>query len=203
VRRGRWFLPEAPDVRGLLRRQSAVTIEGIEAFAAWAAGDAAAEARIVSAVERATGARRELLGALRAAFITPMEPEDVFALSRGIDRVLSAAHSVVVESDVLDCPPDESVAVMAGLIAEAVRALGAAIEHLGIDGDAATASADVALTVTRRLESSYRLGMAALLDVDERSARIGGRELYRRCNHIGELVVEVAERVVYAVVKEA
>ena len=44
--------------------------------------------------------------------------------------------------------------------------------------------------------------MAALLEVDERSARIAGRELFRRCARIGDLVVDVAERVIYAVVKQ-
>jgi hypothetical protein len=39
VRRGRWFLPDTPDVLGLLRRQVAVTIEGMDAFVAWAGGD--------------------------------------------------------------------------------------------------------------------------------------------------------------------
>ena len=39
MRRERWFLPETPDVLGLLGRQLSVTVEGMEAFAAWAAGD--------------------------------------------------------------------------------------------------------------------------------------------------------------------
>ena len=34
----RWFLPDMPDVLGLLRAQLAVTTEGVEAFAGWASG---------------------------------------------------------------------------------------------------------------------------------------------------------------------
>ena len=34
--RKRWFLPETPDVLGMLRRQMAVTIDGVDAFARWA-----------------------------------------------------------------------------------------------------------------------------------------------------------------------
>jgi hypothetical protein len=44
--------------------------------------------------------------------------------------------------------------------------------------------------------------MAALLEVENRTERIGSRELYRRCLRIGEMVIDVAERVVYAVVKQ-
>ena len=45
--------------------------------------------------------------------------------------------------------------------------------------------------------------MAALLEVEDLRERIARRELYRRCSRIGETVVDVAERVVYAVVKES
>ena len=33
--------------------------------------------------------------------------------------------------------------------------------------------------------------------------RISRRELYRRCDRLSEAVIEVAERIVYAVVKES
>ena len=70
----RWFLPETPDVLGLLRAQVAITIEGMDAFAAWAAGDAGADATVSDAEQRGDAAKRELLVALRAAFVLPLEP---------------------------------------------------------------------------------------------------------------------------------
>jgi hypothetical protein len=39
MKRPHWFLPAEPDVLGLLGAQVAVTVEGADAFAAWAAGD--------------------------------------------------------------------------------------------------------------------------------------------------------------------
>jgi hypothetical protein len=45
--------------------------------------------------------------------------------------------------------------------------------------------------------------MAALLELDDLCTVIARRELYRRCSRIGEGVVDVAERVIYAVVKES
>ena len=74
---------------------------------------------------------------------------------------------------------------------------------LGSDGDEATASADAAISVERAARHTYYDGMAALLGVEDRTERIARRELYRRCSLIGETVVEVAERVVYAVVKQS
>jgi hypothetical protein len=46
-------------------------------------------------------------------------------------------------------------------------------------------------------------GMAGLLEVTDMRERISRRELYRSCARIGEPVIDVAERIVYAVVKES
>jgi uncharacterized protein Yka (UPF0111/DUF47 family) len=198
-----WFLPETPDMIGLLRRQVAITIEGVDAFASWAAGRTDAEPTVVDAEHRGDVAKRDLLDALRAAFVTALEPEDLFFLSRGVDRILDSAREIINESQVLASPPDADIAEMAQLIGRAMRHIDEAIAHLGGDGDRATAAADAAIATEREIDAVYYRGMAALLDVDERTARIGGRELYRRCARIGDIVVDVAERIVYAVVKQS
>jgi uncharacterized protein Yka (UPF0111/DUF47 family) len=201
--RSHWFLPETPDVLGLLRRQIAVTIEGLDAFVAWANGDASAGAALRDAEHRADTAKRELLGALRAAFVTPLEPEDVFALSRGVDWILDWTRDLVNESEVMDCPPDPGIAEMAALMNEAVRKIDEAIAHLGSDGDKAMDAADAAIKTERRLERVYYRGMATLLELEDMRERISRRELYRRCSRIGEMEIDVAERVIYAVVKQS
>jgi hypothetical protein len=45
--------------------------------------------------------------------------------------------------------------------------------------------------------------MAELLDVDDLREVMARRELYRRCSRMGESAVDVAERVLYAAVKES
>ena len=79
----------------MLRRHMAVAIDGVDAFARWADGGAAA-ARAV----------RDLLSALGEAFVIPIESEDLFALSRGIDRILNYVADLVKESEVMASPPD-------------------------------------------------------------------------------------------------
>jgi uncharacterized protein len=203
VRHQRWFLPESPDVLGLLRRQLAVTVEGMDAFAAWAAGDAAAADKVRACEHRADAAKREVREVLRAAFVTPLEPEDVFALSRGVDWMLNHAKDTINESDVMACPPDDALAAMAALLAESLGHIGEAIERLG-SGDAdATEPADAAIKAERRLERAYRAAMGALLEVDDLRQVMARRELYRRCSRMGEGAADVAELVIYAVVKEA
>jgi len=199
----RWFLPESPDVLALLRRQVAVTIDGTDAFASWAAGDADAGRTVRELEHRADDARRELQGALREAFVTPLEPEDLFALSRGVDRILNQAKDLVRESEVMACPPDAPVAEMAALLAASLRCLDEAIARLDPRAGDATAAADAAIKLDRRIERVYRAAMARLLEIDDLRVVMARRELYRRCSRMAEASVDVAERVLYAVVKES
>lgn len=198
-----WFLPETPDVLGQLRDQLAVTIEGVDALTEWAAGEPypAAEVREIEA--RGDIAKRDLLNALREAFVTPLEPEDLFTLSRGIDWILNGVGDLVGEAEVLDCGPDEGIAEMAELLAEAVRELDVAIAQLDSSADQATAGADRAIVAVRGMHRAYYRGLAGTPALDDRGERIARRELYRRCARIGETVVDVAERAVYAVVKQS
>lgn len=200
--RHRWFLPDTPDVLGMLCDQMTITIEGVDGFSRWAAGDISAAEAVSSAKRRGDVAKRNLLIMIRDAFLTPIEPEDLFTLSRGVDRVLDLVTEVVKESEAMTTPPDECIAAMADLLGRSLRHLDHALSKLGSDGDIATASADAAIAAQQELEVAYYGGMAKLLGVDDRTERIAHRELYRRCSRIGDAVVDVAERVVYAVVKE-
>ncbi len=92
---------------------------------------------------------------------------------------------------------------MATLLHSALDDIDNAIARLGSDADGASAAADAAIRNARDIEHVYYRGMAALLELDDRSQRISRRELYRRCERIGEAVIDVAERVVYAVVKQS
>lgn len=198
----RWFLPESPDVIGMLKQQFGVTGEGVDALVAWAHGDLA-KADIVRALEhKGDEHKRVLEAALTTAFTTPLEPEDLYTLSRGIDWILNLAKDLVRESEVMDCPPDPPLAEMCAAVAESVHLLAEAIEGLAARSGDATEKANAALRTQRRIEKVYREAMAALLEVPDLREVTARRELYRRVARIGEVVVDVSERVWYAVIKE-
>lgn len=198
-----WFLPDTPDVLGGLREQLAVTIEGVDRLAGWAAGKPCTVSDLREIEVRGEAAKRELLTQLRDAFVTPLEPEDLFTLSRGIGRILTGSADLVGEAEVLESGPDQGIADMTKPLTRALREIDAAVAALGTSPDDAMAAADRAIAVVRDLQSRYYLGMAGLLELDQRGERIARRELYRRCSRIGETAVGVAERVIYAVVKES
>ena len=199
-----WFLPEEPDVVGLLRTQLAITIEGLEAYVEWADGEETAAQRMADAEARGDIAKRELMAELRAAFVLPFEPEDVFALSRSIDWIIDLACDLVAEAEVMKCEPDPGIAEMARILVGGVRRLDEAVATLGEDGgDPTTERAEAAIQSEHELEAAYYRGMAALLDVENRGRRIALRELYRRSSQIANVVVDVAERLMYAVIKQS
>jgi uncharacterized protein Yka (UPF0111/DUF47 family) len=198
----RWFLPENPDLLGMLGRQATITVEAMDALVAWSAGDAAAALVVRDCEHRADDTKRELWLALRDAFSTPLDAEDLYSLSADLDQVLNAAKDLTREMELMDMAPDAPTHEMVVLLADAVRQLAGAFHHLADDGDA-TASADAAIHSQRGVEKAYRSAMSALLQVDDLREVMGRREAYRRLSRIGDLVHIVAERIWYAVVKEA
>jgi hypothetical protein len=120
--------------------------------------------------------------------------------------VLNASKDLVREMEVMNMAPDAPTHEMVVLLAEAVGHLDDAFSHLGDHGDTtdeATEAADAAIKSQRRVEHCYRAAMSALLDNADLREVIAWREAYRRLARIGDLVHHVAERVWYAVVKEA
>ena len=197
-----WFTPETPDVVGMLQRQVQTTVRGSDSFWEWAGGNREAASRVREAEHEADQLKRALLEALRDAFVTPLEPEDLFALSQGVDRTLNQMRDLVDESEAMSTPPDAGMATMASALRDAVAKVYEAVAVLERDKDRAAEAADEAIHAERRLKRAYYAGMGGLLAVEDRNERISQRELYRGCSRIGETVVETAERIVYAVMKQ-
>lgn len=196
-----WFLPDMPDVLALLRDQAHTTQEGLRHFADWANGDLDSGALVRDAEHAADIAKRSVQTALRNAFSTPLDPEDIYELSERTDAVLNGAKNIVREAELLDAAPDRHMASMAAAITAGQEQLCVAFDALGRDADAATVASDRAVKSCREVERVYRTAMSELLGLDDVKEVIGRRELYRRCARTADALEQVAERVWYAVVK--
>ena len=199
-----WFLPETPDVVGMLQNQVAITVRGMDAFADWAGGTTARADDVRQAEHECDEVRRTLGDAVSQAFTTPLPPEDLFQLSRDLDRVINGAKNTVRESEAMEVPPDQASAEMAILLAEGVRHLQDAFKNLDQKSIApATEAADAAVKSQRNLERVYRQAARDLLAIDDIRMVTARREFYRRISAISEDIVSVADRVWYSQVKEA
>jgi len=203
----RWFLPETPDVLAMLLAQAKLTIDGIDALERWATGDLGAADDVRRLEHEADDAKRTLRVALRDAFTTPVDAEDLYTLSERIDALLNGAKDTVREAEVMKTVPDQAMADMAAEIGVGIRHLARALEGLGShDGAAtqrATDEADAGVKQARRLEHTYRGAMSALLEVEDVRELGARRELYRRFTALGDLLAQIGDRVWYAVVKES
>lgn len=199
----KWFLPETPDVLGMLAEQADVTLTGMAAFTAWASGEIEQEATVRQAEHDADEARRTLIESVRDAFTTPVPQEDLFEISAGFDAIINGAKNTVREASLMGELPDQAMKDMAGLLEEGVRELHGSFRHLTSDAVAATASADAAIKAQRRVERVYRRAMSELIENRDLREVLVRRELYRRMVRMSDSVVSVGERVWYVCVKES
>ncbi len=89
MKRRSWFLPESADVLGMLREQARVTVDGVAALVAWAAGDPAGADGVRACEHRADDRKRELRRALTEAYTTPIDAEDIYTMSARLDGVMN------------------------------------------------------------------------------------------------------------------
>ncbi|GAA1928855.1 hypothetical protein [Nocardioides marmoribigeumensis] len=198
-----WFLPENPDVLATLGAMADAAADGTTAFAAWASGDGSQDGRVRECGQRVAELRRTLGLQLREAFSTPVDQEDLYTLGERLVAVVAAEKNVVREAEIWGLAPDEPLAAMAQEALDAVVRLRVAVGELGRSAERATAQADAAVECEGRMEQTYRVAMRALLDVADVREMTARAELYRRTLEVGERISRVADRVWYAVVKEA
>jgi uncharacterized protein Yka (UPF0111/DUF47 family) len=197
-----WFLPKNPDLLGLLCEQAAITVDGMHALVAWAAGEPAAGDDVREYEHHADDKKRQLWRELREAFSPPIDAEDLYSLSSDLDEVLNASKNLVRELEVMELTPDTATHEMTLVLAEATQHLADACARLGKQEGDATECADAAIKSTRRVEHVYRSAMSTLLQIDDLREIMGRREVYRRLSRIADHIRAVAERVWYAVMKE-
>ncbi len=104
----------------LLLRQSAKTLEGLEALANYVDNCRAENAKQVKKCEvEADDLRLMLIQALDKTFVTPLDREDIFDLSRVIDDVMDYANSTVLEMEIYEVSADGHVKEMVNILISA------------------------------------------------------------------------------------
>ncbi len=200
----RVLMPAAPDVVALLVAQGELTVAGMDAFKEWShAGGQDLAGAVRSAQHKAYHARRALLAALQAALSTPVDQEDLYALSERIDRILTEARDALREAEVLSYAPDAHTEKMAERLAEGTRALVTGFELLRKNPEEAGRRADAASDAVHHVERDYREAMAKLLQTDDLRAVLAGQLLYRRYLSVAEAIVAVADRLWFVVLRGA
>ena len=100
------FKPRQDQFLKLINDQAALTLKGTELLQEYMKSPDAETVKQITATEKeADEVRRILIEELNRTFITPIDREDIFALSRTIDDVLDYAYSTVIEMGILSVHP--------------------------------------------------------------------------------------------------
>jgi predicted phosphate transport protein (TIGR00153 family) len=191
----------------MLSEQAGHTQAGMEALNAYMKQPDETHARNVRAAEKeADESRRILIDELNKSFVTPIDREDVFSLSRAIDDVLDYADSTVEEMVTLGVSPNPYLQRMVSLLRDAAEEISRAVQRLEDRPNVANDHAVRAKALENRVEAVYREAIAALFngprDVEHVVEMLKLREIYRHLSNAADRGDEAANIIGDIVVKQ-
>ncbi|NPV68162.1 MAG: DUF47 family protein [Anaerolineae bacterium] len=171
-----------------LTEQSALLVQGGEALVTYMRKPSNRNAQALRAIEKqADEVRRILIDELNRSFVTPIDREDIFSLSRALDDVLDYMYSVVNEMDILEVRPNDYLLEMAQLLNDAAAELNLAMQRLEHHPGVAEDHAVRAKQIDNRMETLYATALAELFqgpqDLGHVVRMLKLREIYRHMLH--------------------
>ena len=149
--------------------------------------------------------RRLLIDELNRTFVTPIDREDIHALSRAIDDIIDDMWFTINEMDILDVEPDDLLQQMAGLLGQGSEAIRQAIERLAQHPHVASKHAQSAKGIKNEVETLYTKALAELFrkpkDLENVVIMLKLREIYRHLFHAGGRIGDAANIIDDIVVK--
>jgi predicted phosphate transport protein (TIGR00153 family) len=201
-----FFKPRQDNFVRLLIEQSEWTVQGLEALLTYMRDADETSANTVRKCEKeADEVRRILVDELNRTFVTPMDREDIFALSRAIDDILDYAYSTLDEMTVLHVTPNIYLQRMVSLLRDAANEVHLAMLRLKDHPGVAADHAQRAKALENRVESIYREAIAALFegpaDPEHIVEMLKLREIYRHLSNAADRGDEAANIISNVVVK--
>lgn len=143
--------------------------------------------RVREIEEQGDGVRRALIVQLNRSFITPIDREDLFKLSRAIDDVLDYMYSTTREMYLLQIAPNARLHAMGQVLHASAREIYLAIRQLETDPQRAGKHALRVLALENRMDHLYIEALAELFEQATTPENIVSmlklREIYRHMNH--------------------
>jgi predicted phosphate transport protein (TIGR00153 family) len=163
-------------------------------------------ARVRQIEKDADEIRRILVDELNRTFVTPMDREDIHALSRNLDDVVDYAYSTTEEMEIFEIEPNDYMMRMATLLRDGAVELHLGVLRLSEHPGVTSEHAQRAKALENRVESVYREALADLFSGPENVEQVIEilklREVYRHlsnaadrgdeaANHLSDIVVKM------------
>jgi len=200
------FRSKERDFLKLLGEQALKTREGLEALEAYMKDGDEAQAKRVERLEKeGDEMRRILIDELNRSFVTPIDREDLFGLSRAIDDVLDYGYTTLDEMVTLGVAPNVHMQRLVSILREAAEELHLAVIQLKDHPNVAIDHATRAKQLENRVESVYRSAIAELFKepktIEDIVAILKMRETYRHLSNAADRGDEAANIIGDIVVK--
>ncbi len=198
-----FFGGKETDFFKLLLDQAVKTVEGIEALTRFLDTLDPAHGQKVKEIEHeADEIRRVLIEEINQTFVTPVDREDLFALSRAVDDVLDYANTTVYEFEVYQLKrADDHVKRLVQILCEQARELHQAIKTLDTYPRLANEYAVKAKKAENLMERAYREALGELFQGTDTVYMLKMREIYRHLSNAADRGDEAANTIHSIVVK--
>lgn len=118
--------------------------------------------RLYHLERKADDVRYQLIDELNRSFVTPIDREDLFALSRAIDDIIDFAYSIVNEMTILKLAPNENLITMADILHKSAIEIHEAIQHLDDEPRSATPHTLQVRNLSTQMEMIYARALSSL-----------------------------------------
>jgi len=189
-----WPFPEKKDFFKMLLDQMSKVEEGMEALVNFMENPTKENGDRVDTLEsEADELRRILVDELNRSFITPIDREDIFALSRSTDDIMDYAKSTVEEMLLFGVVPDEYMKKMVGALYSASRDISSALRNLKKCPGICAEHLVRAKKAENFVEHRYREGLVELFKSNDVIKILKTREIYRHLSNAADRVAESAD----------
>lgn len=192
------------DFYKMMSDQANKTQEGLEALVDFINNPTQENGQKVNKIEEeADEARRILVDDLNRTFVTPIDREDIFSLSRSVDDVIDYAKTTVEEMMVLDIKPDEYIKQMVGELCQASKDVAYAVKNIKEHPGVCIEHIIKAKKAENKIERIYRGALVDLFKSSDVVKILKTREVYRHLSNAADRVVSAADIISDILVKNA
>ncbi len=202
----RFLKPKQDNFIVLLSQQGEYTIHIVDALQAYLKKQSDKKSTRARSVEKeADEIQRILVHELMDTFVTPIDREDIFSLSRALDNFIDYVYDTVEELEIFELEATEPVVEIAGFLHEMATELHMAITQLMDYPGVAQEHARRVKHLENQVEDAYRRSLADLFsgpeDVHMVMEILKNREVLRHLSNAADQGDIAADTVMDIVVK--
>lgn len=172
----------------MLEQQSGYIVKSMSLLSEYCmSGNEEAADTVIAIEEAADQVRRTLIETLNKTYITPIDREDLFHLSRLLDEIIDYTKTTVDEMRLFKIQPNGDIVRITATLVEMANDLHEAISKMEHDPDASRAAAYKVKHLENEMETLTKTAYAAIFESDDFKMIFKYNEIYRHLNHTADV----------------